>query len=408
MGAIRRHDAAVRRPIGLTAAARVAAVGAVAVGFAGCSLVAQPEPPTVHGGSLAVAGSFGYVVCPDAVTPIELATGTPEDDIPLHLSGTPAPGDFAIATSPDGTRAYVVTTDGVSAAPTPGSSTPVTTGAATTVPPVTGQNVVVPIDLETQRAGAPIDIPGTGLTHAIAVLPDGTVLAASGDTVVPVDPTTRRVGTPIDLGANHAVYGLVLNPSGTLAYALVAGGVIPVDTVHSTAGAPVATGLAVSSVYSPHGIAVTADGSTVYVIGQGGTDYGGRVLPIDAVNGALEPEASFDKYGIAAPAAVAVAPDGSALDVVDSANNWVNPLPVTAFAAPPPPVRLPVAATGGAVHPTDIVMGPGGTTAYVVQGFDSVLPYTRATQAFGHPIPVCTGASSMTVAPSPGTASPSS
>jgi DNA-binding beta-propeller fold protein YncE len=404
MGAIRGHGAAVRRPFRLTRTATLAAVAATSVGLGGCSLVSEPTPPTVVGPSQALPGTFAYAVCPDAVTPVELATGSPEADIPLGLSGTPAPGDFAIATSPDGRWAYVVTTDGVSGAPAPGGTTPVTTGAATTAPQSVGQNVVVPVDLVTQQAEAPIDIPGTGLTHGIVVLPDGTtVLASSGDTVVPVDVATRKVGVPIPLGANHAVYGLALNPTGTLAYALVAGGVIPVDPVHGTAGAPAATGLAVSSVYSPHGIAVSADGATVYVIGQGGTDYGGRVLPISATTGALGPAASFDKYGIADPAAVAVSPDGTNLQVVDSANNWVNPLPVAAFAAPPAPVRLP-AGTGGNEHPTDIVMGPGGTTAYIVEGFDSVLPYTPSTQTFGRAIPVCTGASSMALAPSPGAA----
>ncbi len=406
MGATRRHGASVRRPFRSTRAVRAAVAVAVAVGLGGCSLVRQPEPPAVGGGSLALPGTFGYAVCPDAVTPIELATRTPEADISLGLTGTPAPGDFAIAASSNGRWAYVVTTDGVAAAPATGSSTPVTTGGATTVPTVAGQNVVVPIDLVTQRAEAPIDIPGNGPTHGIVVLPGGTtVLAGSGNTVVPVDVARRRVGTPIDLGANHVVYGLALNPSGTLAYALVAGGVIPVDPARSTAGTPAATGLAVSSVYSPHGLAVSADGSTVYVIGQGGTDYGGRVLPVNAANGTLGPGASFDKYGIAAPAALALAPDGSSLDVVDSANNWVNPLPLASFAAPPPPVRLPAGSTGGG-HPTDIVLAPGGATAYIVQGFDSVLPYVPATQAFGRPIAVCTGASSMTLAPSPGGGAP--
>jgi hypothetical protein len=385
-------------------AARTAALAAVAaLGLGGCSLVSTPTPPTASGPSLAVPGTLAYAVCPTAVTPIELATRTPEADIRLPLSGTPAPGDYAIAASPDGRWAYVVTTDGVVTGPSTGGTAPVTTGAATTLPPSeAGQNVVVPINLVTQTAGRPIDLPGTGPTHAIVVLPGGTsVLAGSGQDVVPVDVATRTVGTPIDLGAGHTVYGMALNPTGTLAYALVAGGVIPVNTVNDSAGTPVQTGLAVSSVYSPHGIVASPDGTTVYVIGQGGSDYGGRVLPISAATGALGAEASFDKFGIAAPEAVAISPDSSTLQVVDSANNWINPLPVASFATPPPPVRLPLGLSGGTEHPSDIVLGPGGTTAYIVEGFDSVLPYTIASQKFGPAIPVCDGATSMTVARSP-------
>jgi DNA-binding beta-propeller fold protein YncE len=234
------------------------------------------------------------------------------------------------------------------------------------------------------------------------VMPGGAVvLAASGEDVVPVDVATRQVGAPLDLGPTHAIYGMALDAAGTTLFVLVAGGVIPVDTAHATAGTPIATGLAVSSVYSPHGIAVTAAGSTVYVIGQGGSDYGGRVLPVDASTGVPQAQASFDRFGIAAPAAVAVSPDGGTLYVVDSADNWISPLPVAAFTSPPAPVRLPVDAAGGTQHPTDIVLGPGGTTAYIVEGFDSVIPYATATQSFGHPMSVCAGAASMTVAPSP-------
>jgi len=399
-----------------------ATAGLLAPALSGCALFAQPRPTPVGGASLAPAGSVGYVVCPDAVTPVELATHTAEAPIPLPISGTPEQGDFAIATSPDGRWAYVVTAEGsgarsqqpaaeasgptTSAAPAPPPS-PSSTGGSPQPPTRVGaQNVVIPIDLVAQRAGRPIDIPGQGGTHAVVVLPGGrTVLAASGSTVVPVDVATRRLGTPIDLGAGRTVFGMALDPVSTTVYVLVAGGIVPVDTAGDTTGATIPTGLAVSSVNSPHGIAVTEDGSTIYVVGQGPPDYGGRVLPITTADGTVGVPASFDNYGISDPAALAVEPDGSALSVVDSANNWVNPLPVASFADPPTPVRLPPQGTGGPTsgteHPTDIVLGPQGFGAFVVVGFDAVLPYDPGSETFGRAIPVCTGASSMAVAPSP-------
>ena len=106
---------------------------------------------------------------------------------------------------------------------------------------------------------------------------------------------------------------MALDPASTTLYALVPGGVIPVDTANATAGAAIPTGLSVSSVYSPHGIVVTDDGATVYVVGQGGTDFGGRVLPIAAATGATGPATGFDRFGISDPAAVAVTADGSSL-----------------------------------------------------------------------------------------------
>ena len=106
-------------------------------------------------------------------------------------------------------------------------------------------------------------------------------------------------------------------------------------------GTSIPTRLSVSSVYSPHGIVVTGNGATVYVVGQGGSDYGGRVLPIVASTGAAQPMTGFDQFGISDPAAVAVNPAGTELLVADSANNWVNPVAVSTFADPADPVRLP-------------------------------------------------------------------
>ncbi|HEY5096829.1 MAG TPA: hypothetical protein VII46_02235 [Acidimicrobiales bacterium] len=385
--------------------------------LSGCGLFAQPHPAPVGGSSLAPAGSMGYVVCSNAVTPIELATQTAEAPIPLPISGTPDLGDFAVAVSSDGRKAYVVTADGATTGPAsstptsaPVGTTTVTTPPASTTSTTTSsvgvQNVVIPIDLATQRAGRPIDIPGQGATHAIVVLPGGhTVLAASGSTVVPVDVDHREVGKPIDLGAGRTIYGLALDPAAPTVYALVAGGVVPVDTADDSVGATTPTGLSVSSVYSPHGIAVTADGATVYVVGQGPPDFGGRVLPIATATATVGAAASFDNYGIAAPAALAVEHDGSSLLVADSANNWVNPVPIASFTNPPAPVRLPGQSAGepssGTQHPTDIVLDPSGSDAYVVEGFDSVLPYEPVSQTFGRAISVCTGASSMAIAPAP-------
>lgn len=381
----------------------------------GCSLFATPRPAPTHDSSLAPAGPVGYVVCPDAVTPVELATRTAEAEIPLPVAGTPVLGNFAITTSADGRWAYVVTSSGIlHPRATASGMPPATTGSATTATsgataPGSDQgvrNVVIPIDLTSQRASPPIPIPGQGGTHAIALMANGrTILAASGSTIVPVDAVTRDVGTPLDLGAGHTVFGLALDPRSSLLYALVPGGVVPVDTATAAARAEIPTGLSVSSVYSPHGIVVSADGSTVYVVGQGGPDYGGRVLALATATAALLAASGFDRFGISDPAALALTTGGSGLLVVDSANNWIDPVALATFSDPGTPVRLPQrpanSAGSGTQHPTDIVIGSARTGAFVVDGFHAVLPYAPATQVFGRSIPVCSGASSMAVAPAP-------
>ncbi len=364
----------------------------------GCSLVASPVPPTTGAPSLAPSGGIGYVVCPDAVTPVELATRTAEAPIRLPISGTPVLGDFAITTSPDGRWAYVETATSVAA---PASAAPQGVQPATRT-----ENVVVPIDVTSQKATAPIVLPGQGGTHAIAVMPGGRiVLAAVGSTVVPFDAVTRAVGTPLQLGAGHIVYGLALDPVDPTAYALVSGGVIPFDTARATAGTEIPTGLSVSSVYSPHGVVVSPDGSTVYALGQGGPDFGGRLVPIVAASGTTRAATSFDRFGITDPAAVAFAPDGSSLLVADAANDSIIPVPLAVPADPGPPVPVASRASDGdrrAIgHPTDVVEGSGRTGVFVVAGFDSVIPYAAAGGTFGRPIAVCSGATSMVVAPAP-------
>jgi len=226
-----------------------------------------------------------------------------------------------------------------------------------------------------------------------------TVLVGEGTTVVPVDPATRAVGTPLDLGPGRTVAGMALSPTSATLYVLVPDGVVPVDTSTARAGAAIPTGLSVSSVTSPHGVTVSPDGTAVYVVGQGGTDFGGRLVPIATATGVPGAATSFDAYGIADPAAVAVTADGSTVLVADSGDNWVVPVPVADLATPSAPVRLPTGAPTaiGTGHPSDLVVGPGSTGAFVVAGLDTVLPYAPATATFGRPLRVCEGASSMAV-----------
>ena len=376
------------------------------------------------GASLAPAGSVGYVVCPDAVTPVELATHTAEAPIPLPISGTPEQGDFAIATSPDGRWAYVVTADGSGARSQQPAADAIGAhhvgGARDHLPPASStggspqpptrigaQNVVIPIDLVTQQAGRPIDIPGQGGTHAIVVLPGGrTVLAASGSTVVPVDVATRRLGTPIDLGAGTDRLRDGPRPGrAPPSTSWCAGGIIPVDTASATAGATIPTGLPVVRRSTPHGIAVTDDGSTIYVVGQGPPDYGGRVLPIATADGTVGGPASFDNYGISDPAALAVEPDGSALSVVDSANNWVNPAARGHVRRPPD--AGPAARPGtGRSHdrvpstPPTSSSGPGAPAPSSSRGSTPSFPTTRLRDLRPRH-PGVHGRLSMAVAPLP-------
>jgi DNA-binding beta-propeller fold protein YncE len=146
-------------------------------------------------------------------------------------------------------------------------------------------------------------------------------------------------------------------------------------------------------------VAVSADGATVYVVGQGGVDFGGRLVPVATATGTVGAAIGFDQFGIGDPSALALTADGTTILVADSANNWIIPVPVATLAVPGGPVRLPTgrSASTGTDHPSDIVVGPGATGAFVVTGLDTVLPFAPATGTFGSGIRVCPGASSMAV-----------
>src|ERR1035437_7105363 len=117
MGPIRHHTVADGRSRNRSTTVATMLVLAASVVLGGCSLFSSPRPPPAPGSSLAPTGVVGYVACPNAVTPIELSRdNTVEPDIPLPITGTPAPGDFAIATSPNGRWAYVLSAQQVSPA----------------------------------------------------------------------------------------------------------------------------------------------------------------------------------------------------------------------------------------------------------------------------------------------------
>lgn len=337
----------------------------------------------MSGRSLAPVGPMGYVVCPNAVSPIELDSGTVEPPIALPAPGSSASGNVVITAAANGRQAFVVA----------GRS-----GADGTV-----HNELIPIDLTTQRAGRPRPLPGNGPSRAVVPSGNGQlVLVAIGSDIIAVDPRTGALGKVLHLGPGHLIAGLVPAATGSTVFALVPGGVIPVDVASSHIGALIPTGLAISSIDAPHGMALTPDGGTLMVIGQGGPALGGRIVPISTSSLVSGPGGSFDAFGIADPSAVAVTPDGTTAVVADAANGWLLNVPTRSLAAPPPPVRLPVSAgTLDLGHPTDVVMGPGATGAFVVAGLDAVLPYNPTSGHFGAPIGVCAGATSMTVAPSP-------
>ena len=328
------------------------------------------------------------MVCPDAVTPVELATAPPEADIPLPISGTPAPGDFAIATSPNGRWAYVVTTDGVS--PSHRS-----TGGTGTGDHRSGHHRTRPDRAERgdprrpghPAGGDPDRRPGHGRhpRHGGHARTGPPCWRPAASTVVPVDVATRQVGAPSTSGpATPSPAWRSTRPAPS-----------------STSWCPTASSRSTPSTPRPGRPSPpdwpcrrcprpTARGHRrrrhlLRRPARGGPTTAAGCSPSAPPPGPSGRRPSFDRFGIADPAALAVTPDGTSC--------WWPTRPTTGSTrsrwrpSPPRPPRCgcPADATGGTDHPTDIVIGPGGTTAYIVDGFDTVLPYSRSQTFGGHP-----------------------
>lgn len=201
-----------------------------------------PLPPTVVA-YVALAGSgnnFGFGHDLDVVNLTPGATGIE------HRIGV---GTFpdAIAVTPDGREAYVTNYS---------------------------SNSVTPINLVTGRAGSPISA-GIG-PSAIAITPNGerayvtdAGTSSLGHTVTPISLRTHRVLAPIKVG--DGPQGIAITPDGRRAYVTDAGAILagqtgplghqvtPINLTTDVAMRPITVGNA------PIGIAVTPDGSTVYV-----------------------------------------------------------------------------------------------------------------------------------------------
>jgi YVTN family beta-propeller protein len=263
-------------------------------------------------------------------------------------------------------------------------------------------NSVVPIDIATNRAGKPIRVGSA--PDAIAITPDGkTAYVADGNahSVTPIDIATNTAGQPIQTGEWPGP--LAVTPDGKTVYVADNGAdtVTPISTATGTAGAPIK----VQS--TPFALAVTPDGRTVYAISaiahaevipiSTATNTAGTPIPLTGLTkyDTLQPVGGGTVKGrplrvAALPADMGLSPDGSTLYVTNGTNGV---LPIdTASGTPGRVIRIP---SGADV----IAFTPAGQTMYVSDSRGEVTPVDTATGVAGRPVSVGSGVEAVVVAP---------
>jgi YVTN family beta-propeller protein len=355
-----RRRTRIRRAAG--GAAVVVAIAAVTPAVTGVlgRTAATPHPAPRPAGPWVPPTGTAYVINSGGgtVTPIDLATSTPEK--PIIISGEPT----TMTIAPDGKTAYV------------GS------GAATGGAEPTSEQTMTPIDLATNTAGKPIDLQWP--PDALVITPDGkTAYIINGfpsRTLTPVDLATSRPGKPVTL--SEAADAILMAPDGKayVAVQLATGdGFMSVDLTTGRLGKPVKLGGQADAV------AIAPDGKTAYVL----TQPSKTVITVTPINlrtvTAGRPINVRAKPGLKSffgqPLAIALTPRGTTAYVADGATSTVTPVDL-ATGTPGKPIIL-----SGKPGADAIAISPDGTTAYVAnQPSSTVTPIDLATGTPEKPI----------------------
>jgi len=180
--------------------------------------------------------------------------------------------------------------------------------------------------------------------------------------VTPIDVATNKAGKPIP--ATFDPHGIAITPNGKTAYVIGIGGVTPIEVATNKPGTQIAA--------VGYGIAITPNGQTAYA-----TNFGSdTVTPIDVATN--EPGTPINVGS--QPWGVAITPNGKTAYVTNAASGTVTPIEVASNTAGTP------ITVGG--YPQEIAITPNGKTTYVTNAGGTVTPIEVASNTAGTPITV--------------------
>jgi YVTN family beta-propeller protein len=238
-----------------------------------------------------------------------------------------------------------------------------------------GSNTMSVIAAATNKVTA--TIPVGSAPEGVAVSPDGTKVYVTNEvdnSVSVIDTATNTVTATIAVGSQP--FGVAVTPDGSKVYVTIIGfrftgnTVSVIDTATNKVTARITVG------FSPSGVAVNPDGSTVYVAT---TDLVAPVNTVSVIAVASEMVTTTiilgtPRNGASSPSGVAVSPDGSKVYVTNGGFNTVSVIDtVTNTVIATIPVGL---------FPLGVAVSPDGSKVYVTNGgFNSVSVIDTATDA---------------------------
>jgi YVTN family beta-propeller protein len=314
----------------------------------------------------------------DTVSVINTATDTVIATIPV--------GDAprGVAVSPDGRKVYITSV---------------------------GSNTVSVIDTasNTVTATIPVGLDPVG----VAVTPDGSkvyVANLGSNTVSVIDTASNTVTAtipgfvfpPIIGGVATSPFGLAVSPDGSKVYVTnflspFGGGVSVIDTASNTETAAIPVGGSSIPGNPPFGVAVTPDGSKVYVADADDPFHNVRFTPVSVIDTASNTVTAsipigpvpVPQLGGSVPFGVAVSPDGrtvyvtsralNTVSVIDTASNMVTAtIPVGLD-----PVGVAVTSDGSKVYVANAGSSTVSVIATATNTVTATIPVGTEPQAFG-------------------------
>jgi YVTN family beta-propeller protein len=285
-------------------------------------------------------------------------------DAPLSVIATVPVGSnpYAVALSPDGTRAYVADQ---------------------------GSTTVSVVDTATDTVSATIGV--AGQPTDVAVSPDGKrayVTNQSRDIVSVIDTTTETLTASISTAYwGTGVYGVAVSPDGATVYATVAGDlnssvgyVVVIDTATNT----ITNGIAVGR--GPYSVAVSPDGSQIYTANS-------RSNTVDVINTATQKVTSAIP-GLSTPESVAISPDGKKAYIANTGNGTVGVIDAATDT-----VTDTVPIGDASTEPVSVAVSPDGAHVYVADIAGSVDEIDTATDTVGTGLGVSGNPVSVAVSP---------